>query len=406
MASAGAYTLVVEDRLGNLTDEYTFDSGELVVGRSRQCDIVIPSENVSRRHARIYTTSGGLAIEDLQSANGVFVNGRRIDMATELTDDATVRLGDFHLHVHGGRKSAEEGPIFLRLVGLSAAISEQVFEINQTTTLIGRGRDCGLVLVDQSISRVHARLMVRPDGSVLIEDVGSANGVFVGNQRVKVWQLKGGDRLKLGGVEFLVEIPSANTSETRVGKARESAGGLLGTLSNNLPWVVASVCALAVIILLLVVVPDILKKRNGSVPATPPPAVAAEPAAPKPSAADAITAARRLLDQGKVEEASAEVAKAQAIEPASVDVVKLGNRVQVERTAAEAIAAADKAEQADDAARLLLQVPSDSVFKVQVATRLGTLRPKVEAMRRKACRGRSYDCDALQALLARVDKAL
>ena len=81
MASPGAYTLVVEDRSGNLTDEYTFDSGELIVGRSRQCDIVLPSENVSRRHARIYTTAGGLAIEDLQSANGVFVNGRHVDAA-------------------------------------------------------------------------------------------------------------------------------------------------------------------------------------------------------------------------------------------------------------------------------------------------------------------------------------
>lgn len=46
-----------------------------VVGRSRDCDIVLADSNVSRRHAEIRPIGGGWAITDLGSTNGVRVNG-------------------------------------------------------------------------------------------------------------------------------------------------------------------------------------------------------------------------------------------------------------------------------------------------------------------------------------------
>jgi pSer/pThr/pTyr-binding forkhead associated (FHA) protein len=52
--------------------------GILVVGRSTSCDIVVENPRVSRQHARLIVTSDGLAVSDLGSRAGVFVNGVRI----------------------------------------------------------------------------------------------------------------------------------------------------------------------------------------------------------------------------------------------------------------------------------------------------------------------------------------
>jgi pSer/pThr/pTyr-binding forkhead associated (FHA) protein len=53
-----------------------------VIGRSRDCDIVLTDSNVSRRHAEIRPRGGdGWTIIDLDSTNGVKVNGRAVGSA-------------------------------------------------------------------------------------------------------------------------------------------------------------------------------------------------------------------------------------------------------------------------------------------------------------------------------------
>jgi hypothetical protein len=53
----------------------------IVLGRSRDCDIPIDDPNVSRRHAEIRQEDGAYWIVDLDSTNGVEVNGERVDRA-------------------------------------------------------------------------------------------------------------------------------------------------------------------------------------------------------------------------------------------------------------------------------------------------------------------------------------
>lgn len=50
----------------------------MVIGRSRACDIILPSAKVSRQHATVSMIEGDLFIEDLGSSNGVWRNGERI----------------------------------------------------------------------------------------------------------------------------------------------------------------------------------------------------------------------------------------------------------------------------------------------------------------------------------------
>jgi pSer/pThr/pTyr-binding forkhead associated (FHA) protein len=49
-----------------------------VIGRHHECDISVPSEEISRRHAQVKPTPDGLLVEDLGSSNGTFINGTRV----------------------------------------------------------------------------------------------------------------------------------------------------------------------------------------------------------------------------------------------------------------------------------------------------------------------------------------
>ena len=63
--------------------------------------------------------------------------------------------------------------------------------------VIGRAADTDLVVLDETISRYHARISPREEGFV-IEDLNSANGTFVGTRRVHRARLATGDQVQLG----------------------------------------------------------------------------------------------------------------------------------------------------------------------------------------------------------------
>ncbi len=64
--------------------EYPLRGKITLVGRDPTCDIVVGTERTSWRHALIFYSSKGYAIEDLDSVNGTLVNGRRIQQRTDL----------------------------------------------------------------------------------------------------------------------------------------------------------------------------------------------------------------------------------------------------------------------------------------------------------------------------------
>jgi hypothetical protein len=70
----------------------------LVIGRSPDVDVVINNTSVSRRHAEVWRTSDGVAIRDLDSTNGTYVNGHRVT-AVSLTPRDDVTIGAVHLRI-------------------------------------------------------------------------------------------------------------------------------------------------------------------------------------------------------------------------------------------------------------------------------------------------------------------
>jgi hypothetical protein len=64
-----------------------------VIGRSRDCDVVLDDAGISRRHAHIRPSAQGWAIEDLHSTNGVLLNGERLHGSRQLQVGDRIELG-------------------------------------------------------------------------------------------------------------------------------------------------------------------------------------------------------------------------------------------------------------------------------------------------------------------------
>ncbi|MGA2163006.1 MAG: DUF3662 and FHA domain-containing protein [Solirubrobacteraceae bacterium] len=64
-----------------------------VIGRSRDCDVVLDDAGISRRHAHVHPTVQGWAIEDLGSTNGVLLNGERLRGSRALQIGDRIELG-------------------------------------------------------------------------------------------------------------------------------------------------------------------------------------------------------------------------------------------------------------------------------------------------------------------------
>ena len=58
--------------------------GETLIGRSDECDLKVDEGHPSRRHATLTITDEGAWLEDLESANGTYVNELRITSRTKL----------------------------------------------------------------------------------------------------------------------------------------------------------------------------------------------------------------------------------------------------------------------------------------------------------------------------------
>ena len=57
--------------------EYPVNVREVLIGREVECQVPLRAGHVSRYHAKITLTANAAYIEDLQSTNGTFVNGKK-----------------------------------------------------------------------------------------------------------------------------------------------------------------------------------------------------------------------------------------------------------------------------------------------------------------------------------------
>jgi pSer/pThr/pTyr-binding forkhead associated (FHA) protein len=138
-----------------------------IIGSSVDSDIVVNSPYVSRRHCRFSKGPQGFVIEDLNSRNGTYVNGRRISVPTSVVRGDQITFG--------------------LTVPLPWPKLESPSEVGQGIRVlrIGRSSNNEVVIQDETVSLHHAELYIDNENMIL-KDMGSTNGTFLNNSPERI----------------------------------------------------------------------------------------------------------------------------------------------------------------------------------------------------------------------------
>lgn len=254
------YKLIIEDDEGHTT-VVPLVKDEISIGRKEGNIIRLTERNVSRHHARLIRANGSVFIEDLDSYNGVKVNGGKISAKTTVREGDLVEIGDYHLALQkadqppptpgqskpdpaqpaspsGEQKAAQPmapttgdgGTAVLRLpledkkpsdpgraraipeektghlVTISTDLNGQNFSLDKTEITIGRTEENDICLPHRSVSSKHAKIVF--DGGVFrVIDLDSANGVLVNGEEYARVDIRRGDVIELGHVKLKYVAP-------------------------------------------------------------------------------------------------------------------------------------------------------------------------------------------------------
>jgi pSer/pThr/pTyr-binding forkhead associated (FHA) protein len=120
----------------------------------------------------------------------------------------------------------------VKLVVIGGKHAGQQVPVPHAKFLIGRAEDCHLRPASELVSRHHAVILVE-EAFVAIRDFGSKNGTFVNGERIKAErELKAGDHLKIGPLEFEVQlaVPVTGKKRPKVHSVQEAAARTVETL--------------------------------------------------------------------------------------------------------------------------------------------------------------------------------
>jgi len=79
------------------TKDYSFNIREITLGRSGENAVILPKNDISRRHARILFKDGHLILLDLKSENGTYLNGKRLGSPQVIHGNDIINIGDYEI---------------------------------------------------------------------------------------------------------------------------------------------------------------------------------------------------------------------------------------------------------------------------------------------------------------------
>jgi pSer/pThr/pTyr-binding forkhead associated (FHA) protein len=108
---------------------FPLPSSVTVIGRRHSCDLCIPLMSVSRRHCQLNYDDGALKIRDLDSRNGTYLNGKRIDEAVIQAGDS-VKIGPltFVLQIDGQPQTIAEPDLAAQSSSRQDAATEDIVD--------------------------------------------------------------------------------------------------------------------------------------------------------------------------------------------------------------------------------------------------------------------------------------
>jgi len=172
--------------------DISLDGPRIEFGRDEAPDrVVIRHGSISSKQAEIDLTSASALLRDLNSMNGTFVNGDRIQERI-LQEGDLIQFGACESQLFLYRESGRR-PLLLRDI-----------ELDRPLVSIGRDSDNDIRIEHPTVSAHHAQIRKLVDGFEL-HDLGSTNGTFVNGQRLTRQVLHRGDRVSFGAAQFVFD---------------------------------------------------------------------------------------------------------------------------------------------------------------------------------------------------------
>ena len=153
----------------------------LMVGSNSNCDLIISNKRISRNHCQIiYNSSGELKLVDLNSSNGTFLNGLKLESNKTYNlnlKDQVQLAGVSGILISVGSENTQSRDLDNQ---------ENILELFKNKDLIIVGRDslCDLRINDNRISRKHASIKKLSNDKFLIKDLGSLNGIYINGSKL------------------------------------------------------------------------------------------------------------------------------------------------------------------------------------------------------------------------------
>jgi pSer/pThr/pTyr-binding forkhead associated (FHA) protein len=92
-------TLLIRSGSG-ASQQVSIGSATVALGRSADCDVVLPDETVSRHHAEIRVQHGRCMLVDTGSRNRIYLNRHQVTTAAVLNDGDEIAIGPFRIGFH------------------------------------------------------------------------------------------------------------------------------------------------------------------------------------------------------------------------------------------------------------------------------------------------------------------
>ncbi len=244
MANYGRLILTSPDSTEQI---FPLTASEITLGRDESNDIILIDQKASRLHARLACSDQGCVLTDAGSANGTFVEGQPIEQIT-LRSGNLIKLGtstlrfestlpapmpqiDLTKRARPGARSSDrwlldqfldelaQGPNKTETLNQESSVRDQLLRVprlvihtpdkiwevkleKQENWTIGRNDDNDIVIDHQKVSRHHARIERNGD-DIIIRDLGSANGTYLGQQQIDQHMLHHTDTLNIGHAQLI-----------------------------------------------------------------------------------------------------------------------------------------------------------------------------------------------------------
>lgn len=211
----------------------------MVIGRGEDADIQVDNPLVSRAHAIVSFTEGRWGIEDLESPNGLYLNGKRTEFSA-LTVGDRIELGRHVLIFEGSGDSefdvaslargrtprglATEDTAILTPMDVEAIQrrvrhrmrmhvvllwdqERQEVHLDREEYLVGYSDRCTLRLPGKTFFGKEVALLTRDGDTYTLQALSSVNQVQVNDNRVQLRALRNGDRIRIRNVTIQFHQP-------------------------------------------------------------------------------------------------------------------------------------------------------------------------------------------------------